>query len=180
MAVVDHREALPYSQPSKEVLFPFYMIEIKSEASGGTLYVAENQAASSGTQSVRARRWLHSQANPSRILSTTDAIAFTAAVSQRMVVLHVHWYSPEEEKYYMSYIDCFRLPKPSDVLEYCNHHLNIQDFGVGDLQDSIRKLLKALHPIPKHWKKGRSTTAITDAADSCVNEDARSSKSQRI
>lgn len=180
LAVVDHREALPYSQPSKEVLFPFYMIEMKSEASGGTLYVAENQAANSGTQSVRGRRWLHSQANPSGTLSVTDAIAFTAAISQRMAVLHVHWYCPEKEKYYMSYIDCFRLQKPSDVLEYCHHHLNIQDFGGGDLQHSTRALLKALYPIPKHWKKGRSTSAIADAAESFVSEDGRSSKSQRI
>ena len=120
------------------------MIEVKSEATGGTLYVAENQAANSGTQNVRARRCLHSQTNPSRTLPTTDAIAFTAAVSQRMAVLHVHWYSPEKEKYYMSYIDCFRLQKPSDILEYCHRHLNTQDFGGGDLQDDTKKLIKAL------------------------------------
>ena len=181
IVVVDHREAWPYSQPSKEVYFPFYMIEIKSEASGRTLYVAENQAANSGAHSVRAQRWLHSQANPSKKLSPTDAIAFTATVSQRMVVLHVHWYCPESEKYYMSYIDCFRLKRHADVLEFCNLHLNIQEYGANDLQDSIRESLKALFPIPREWKKGRSTGVFEDAEhETGISEQARSTKTQSL
>ena len=52
--------ARPYTQPTRENLFPFFMIEIKSEATGSTLYVAENQAATSGCRLLltRARRHL--------------------------------------------------------------------------------------------------------------------------
>lgn len=66
VAVVDHRVARPYTPPTRESLFPFYMIEIKSEATGGTLYVAENQAAISGAHSVHSLLWLRSQADPTR------------------------------------------------------------------------------------------------------------------
>ncbi|KAL9134499.1 MAG: hypothetical protein Q9175_004315 [Cornicularia normoerica] len=80
VAVVDHRVARPYTQPTRESLFPFYMIEIKSEATGGTLYVAENQAAISGAHSVHSLLWLRSQADPTRNSVETwtakDAVTF--------------------------------------------------------------------------------------------------------
>lgn len=37
-----HRTAQPYTQPIRENLFPFLMLEIKSEATDGVLYAVEN------------------------------------------------------------------------------------------------------------------------------------------
>lgn len=52
--VINHVVARPYTQPAKGNTFPFFMIEMKSEPAGGTLYVAENQAAGSSSHSVNA------------------------------------------------------------------------------------------------------------------------------
>lgn len=56
--VITHAVACPYTQPARGNTFPFLMVEMKSEAAGGTLYVAENQAAGGGSESVNALRLL--------------------------------------------------------------------------------------------------------------------------
>lgn len=59
---MNHLKARPYTQPARGNSFPFLMIEIKSEAAGGTLHVAENQAAGSGSHSVNSISWLLQEA----------------------------------------------------------------------------------------------------------------------
>ena len=56
--VISHLRARPYTQPGRGNTFPFAMFELKSEAAGGTLYAAENQASGSGSHSVNALLWL--------------------------------------------------------------------------------------------------------------------------
>ncbi len=179
IAVVDHRVARPYTQPTRENLFPFLMIEVKSEATGGTLYTAESQAAVSGAHSVHALRWLLSQACPSRTLSSTDSVVFTAAVSQRIVVFHVIWYSSENGSIYMSHIDTLAFMKESDIQECSDLIKNIVDYGLKIRQPIIRDALKALHPIPQQWKKARPANAIEDTAEPFNSDDGRSSKTRR-
>lgn len=179
VAVVDHHVARPYTQPTRENLFPFFMIEIKSEATGGTLYVAENQAAVSGAHSVHSLLWLRSQADPSRTQSSTDSVVFTATVSQREAVFHVHWFSPKDDKVYMSYIDSFAFMKDLDIQGCRDLVKNILDYGLEVRQPIIRDALKLLHPILKQWKRARPASVLTDVAESFTSDDGRSSKSQR-
>lgn len=82
--VIDHRVAQPYTQPARDNTFPFLIFEIKSEAAGGTLWHAENQAAGSGSHSVSALSWLLDQASVTS--STTDKVAFTATLTHREVI----------------------------------------------------------------------------------------------
>lgn len=86
MAVVHQQMARPYAQLTRENLFPFLMLEIKSEATGGTLYVAENQAVGCGVHSIQSLRWLLKKALPSDVPAVTDAAAFTVAISSRPAV----------------------------------------------------------------------------------------------
>ena len=62
-AVSDHRVARPRAQPARGNRFPFLAVEIKSEAAGGTLWHAENQAAGSCAHCVNSVRWLLGQAS---------------------------------------------------------------------------------------------------------------------
>ena len=52
--VLGHPLALPYTQPNLGNTFPFLVVEFKAEATGGTLWHAENQAAGSGAHCVNA------------------------------------------------------------------------------------------------------------------------------
>ena len=66
--VISHLRARPYTQPGRGNTFPFLMFELKSEAAGGTLYAAENQAAGSGSHSVNALSWLLQEGTKERSL----------------------------------------------------------------------------------------------------------------
>jgi len=77
------------------------------------LYGAEGQLAAAGVHRVSSLMLILDQIDPSRTRSSSDALVFSAAVSQRQVVAHVHYYNPENENFYMSYIDLlFRKGSP--------------------------------------------------------------------
>ena len=161
--VVEHLMVQAYSQPTRENLFPFLMFEIKSEATGGTLYVAENQAVGSGVHSVGSLRWLLKQAYPSEVPTATDAVAFTAAVSSRMAMFFIVWYSEKKKRYVMSqfWTICFlNCPGRSDIQQCRDVIENVLDYGLNIRQPIIKKALAKLHPIPGHWKMSRSASTI--------------------
>jgi len=179
LAAADHSKVRPYSQPTRENLFPSFLIEVKSEVTNGTLYGAEGQLAAAGAHRVSSLIWILDQIDPSRTRSSSDALAFSAAVSQRQVVAHVHYYNPEDEKFYMSYIDSFYFVK--DAQGCRNHMKNVVEWLLEIQQPIVRDALKRLHPITKWWKRGRPASVIIDAAESSfTSEDERSSKNQRI
>lgn len=83
MAVIDHRTPQPCN-PTRDNQFPFLSLEFKSEATGGSLYIAENQGVGSGVRIVACRRWLFQQAFSSQDVAATDTVAFVGAGSPRM------------------------------------------------------------------------------------------------
>lgn len=103
LGVADNPKVRPYSQPTYENLFPSFLLEVKSEATGGTLYGAESQLATAGFHRVRSLTWLLDQIDSTRTRSSCDTIVFSAAVCQREVVAHVHYYNPENETFYVLY-----------------------------------------------------------------------------
>ena len=167
MAVVDHRTAQPYAQPTRENLFPFLMLEIKSEATGGGLYAAENQAVGSGVHSVSSLRWLLEQAFPGDTPKPANAVAFTGAITPRMAVFYVVWFSEKQQHYVVSKFQniCFTEgPEKPDIQQCRNIMNNVLDYGLQVRQAIIRKALSRLDLIPAHWKKSRAASAISETA----------------
>lgn len=177
LAVADHPNVRPYSQPTRENLFPSFLIELKSEATNGTIYAGEGQVAVSGAHRVSSLLWMLDQIDPSRTRSSADALVFSAVASQREAVAHVHYYNPEDKTFYMSYIDTFSFLK--DPQGCRNHHKNIAEWLVEIQQPIIKDVLARLQPIVKLWKKGRSASTIADATELFVGEDERPTKSQK-
>ncbi|KAF2012550.1 hypothetical protein BU24DRAFT_425194 [Aaosphaeria arxii CBS 175.79] len=56
LAAASHPSVRPYSQPTNDNLFSLFLLEVKSEATGGTLYAAESQLAGSGAHRVQSMR----------------------------------------------------------------------------------------------------------------------------
>ena len=183
MAVVDHRTAQPYTQPTRENLFPFYMLEIKAEPTGGVLYVAENQAVGSAVHSVESLRWLLSEAFPSEVPEATDAIAFTGAITPRAAVFYICWYSEKDQCHFVSKfknVSFMEGPERPDIQECRNVTKSIIDYGAVVRQAVIRKALRKLNPVPPHWKKSRPASAVAETPPTSFSVDeTRSSKSQR-
>ncbi|KAI9689146.1 MAG: hypothetical protein M1822_000884 [Bathelium mastoideum] len=159
MVIVDHRTAQPYTQPTGENLFPFLMLEIKSDATGGGLYVAENRAVGSGVHSVESLRWLLSQAFPSQAPAATDAVAFTGAISPRFAVFYVLWYSEKKQRYIMSKfksISFMEGPERPDIQQCRDIVKNMLTYGADIRQPIIRKALAQFKGVaPPHWEKSR-------------------------
>ena len=177
LAIADHPKVRPYSQPTRENLFPSYLVELKSEATNGTIYAGEGQVALGGVHRVSSLLWMLDQVDQSRTRSSADALVFSAVVSQREAVAHVHYYNPKDKTYYMSYIDTFPFLK--DAQGCRNHHKNVAEWLVEIQQPIIKDILARLQPIAKLWKKGRSASAIVDGTESLASEDGRSTKSRK-
>ena len=153
--VVNHRVARPYTQPARGNRFPFLVLEMKSEATGGTLWHAENQAAGSGSHCVKAMKWFLEQAYPTKNVSITDCIAFTGVVNHRQIIFYVHYHSEEDGYIYMSYLRRFWTTDPEDVQRCHDLVKNILDYGLTTRQTKIKNACARLYPLSTQWGQAR-------------------------
>ncbi|KAL8727594.1 MAG: hypothetical protein Q9166_005944 [cf. Caloplaca sp. 2 TL-2023] len=182
-AVVDHRAATPYTRPARGNSFPFLVFELKSEAAGGTLWQAENQAAGSGAHCVNSMRWFLREAYPSKALSVLDAVAFTIAVTHREAIYHIHFYSEENATNYMSWIGTFSTLRGADIQRSNDATENILEYGLGTRQRKIRNALGDMWPCLERWKPSRPASVLDPQVDSALDsplDNQSSSKSLRL
>lgn len=154
--VINHPAAMPYAQPTKDVLFPFLSLEFKSEYTGGTLYVAENQGVGSAVHCVVSHRWFLKQASiasgSGKATADTDAIAFTVALSPRLAVMYVAWYASKKQRYVVSKFKNI-LFSELDHIQQCRDIIsNILDYGLRTRVSTIRSALADLSPPPASWQ----------------------------
>ena len=128
LIAANHPKIKQETQPTRENLFPSFIIEIKSDVTGGTSDGGENQVAGAGAHRVKSMIQLRDRVDPNRIRTSADAIVFSSVVTQRGAVEHVHYFNVEQRKYCMSWIDEFSFLK--DAQGCRNHHKNIQEWLV--------------------------------------------------
>ena len=179
LGVAEYPVARPYTQPSRENMFPCLISELKSEATKANFYAAEAQAAGAGAHRVASLLWLLDVVKPDREPASTGARAFSSVLSQREAVAYVHFYNPTDKSFYMSFLDAFYFVKDKDAQNCRDHHKNVVEWMIEIMQPIVRDLLTEAHPISKMWKKGRSASAM-DATESFASDDGHSKKSQRI
>lgn len=161
------------------------MVEMKSEAAGGTIYVAENQAAGSGSHSVNALLWLLREASTYDSSSLTDKIAFTITMSHREAIFYLHWYFEADRRHYMSFLESYSSVTAKDIGACSNTVKNIIDHGLGARRTAIGTALEALFPFPQHRKPARppstapSTPATSFALEARPNKKKRGEGSKR-
>jgi hypothetical protein len=172
--VVDHEFARPYTQPARGNKFPFFIFELKSEATGGNLWHAENQAAGSGTCCVSGLLWLLQQAAPNQIRRVTDSIAFSVAATQRETLFYVHYYVEEEQRFYMSFIQKIWNTDPADIQRCHDLVKNIIEYGLTVRRQRIKDALSLLLDIPDHWNQARPRDSPS------TKEGSRPSKVSRL
>ncbi len=79
--VLQALDANPLSSPSRNCYYPFFAIEFKAQATGGTTYVATNQCAGGGSACVKALRQLQSSFETTTTTTTISRpTAFSAAI----------------------------------------------------------------------------------------------------
>ncbi|KAL9124107.1 MAG: hypothetical protein Q9217_006531 [Psora testacea] len=157
--VISHLRARPYTQPGRGNTFPFLMFELKSEAAGGTLYAAENQAAGSGSQSVNALLWLLQEAQKSGLSDIDlmrDTVSFSFVMSHREAVFYMHWQSTEKKRFYMSRLKSYSAFEPDEIRACNNAVKNTVENALEARKTKIGNALLALFPIPEHWNPVRT------------------------
>lgn len=160
--VLSHPHSKSYLKPGTDNSLPFLTFELKSEATGGNLYVAENQAAGSGTCSLRAVQWLFDQTGSARSDKLKDIVTFSIAASGRVAVLSVHWRSEKDKKDYMSHVKSF-LTTELEHIQQCHDAVkNIIDYGVGARRTGLGEALEALFPLSQQWSKRSARAAELD------------------
>ena len=183
--VVDHPYAQPYTQPATGNSLPFFTLELKSEATGGTLWHAENQAAGSGAYCVKAMQWLMQHAEPGRISSPVDNVSFSVAANARQVMFYVHYYSPEAETYVMSYMQSCTITDPEDIQQCRNIVKNITEYGLGVRLKTLKRCLRKVYPQTDQWSNKRPASAaelpepLTPATSFTTVSSMRGRKSQK-
>jgi len=157
--VISHLRARPYTQPGRGNTFPFLVFELKSEATGGTLYAAENQAAGSGSQSVNALSWLLREAQKSGLSDTDlmkDTASFSFVMSHREAVFYMHWQSTEEKRFYMSRLKSYSAFEPDEIRACNNAVKNTVENALGARKTTIGNALLVLFPTPEQWTPVRN------------------------
>lgn len=179
--VIHHPHARPYTQPGTGNVLPFLIVELKSEATGGTLYHAENQAAGSGTYSQKAMEWLLDQTNTPQENRQTDTLTFSMTGTGRLVVLSAHWHSPEDRVYYMSYVKGF-LPSEPEHVQACHSIVkNIIEWGLGKRRSKLGDVLQQLFPLTQQWTEKGTVTAAHVTGFSCdINNNNNNNKNNSI
>ena len=157
--VIDHSYAQKYTQPGTGNSMPYLTVELKSEATGGTLWHAENQAAGSGTYCVKAMEWLLEQAKASENATEIDTVAFSIAATGRLVVLSIHWRSLEDRAYYMSYVKSF-VTTDKEHVQACHSTVkNVLDWAVGERHRNLKQTLQILFPLSDQWTQKQTAAA---------------------
>ena len=151
LIAAEHPLVQPYARATRENLFPSFLIEVKAEATRGTLFAAENQLAGAGAHRVNSLLYILDQIDPNRPRCSSDSIVFSVAVSQRQADAYVHYYNPEDDLFYMSGIDSFPFLK--DIQGCHNFVKNSVDWLLEIQQPIVRAALQKLHPMTQVWDR---------------------------
>ena len=127
VSVVYHEHAISYTRPTTGNILPFLVFEIKSEATGGTIFHAENQIVGSGTYTVRAVQWLCEQAEIE--FDLVDSATFSVVYNARIVILYINWFSKQKQRYCLSKVRLFETMVGQHIQECHNIMKNINRMG---------------------------------------------------
>ena len=126
------------------------MVKIKFEAAKETIFVAENQAAGSGSHSINTLLWLLREAGTYNSTSLTNTIAFTITMSHKKAIFYLYWYFEADRCHCISFLKSYSSVTVEDIKVYNNTVKNIVDYALKARITIISTALKALFPFPQH------------------------------
>ncbi|MCJ1341130.1 hypothetical protein MMC09_006426 [Bachmanniomyces sp. S44760] len=136
------------ARPTASNYWPFFAIEFKSQSRGGTLWVAENQNAGTGSLSVNALDTLFRYAEKTKRASYLDSIAFSCAIDAQIGTLWIHWLE-NGTSFNMSHIGTYPFTNREDIRRFRDAAKNIVDYGLDKRLPNVRKALGVLLPGSK-------------------------------
>ncbi|KAK4140937.1 uncharacterized protein C8A04DRAFT_14509 [Dichotomopilus funicola] len=126
-------------QPS--VVFPFLVIEVKADGgTGGSLWVASNQAAGAAAVSLNASEQLNKKLQECQSGFRVDNVFYAITVINYAVQLYVAW-KEDDSKFSMQRVRMFSPDNPKHFRELRKAIWNILDWGKGSRFNQVRNAL---------------------------------------
>lgn len=132
---------------SQDVMYPFFVIEFKSDMPGkpGSLCEATNQCLGGSASCVNITERLNRQLRQckSNEVQPINSAVFSIAMSGTEARLYISW-KHNERDYYMRKVTSFALQVPDHFLAFRKYVRNIIDWGKDKRLKEIRKSLDSL------------------------------------
>lgn len=140
-----------FASPCQDLQFPFAVIEYKSQAKGGSIRVATNQAAGAGAVASNGFLELMSRASSLEAINPNKPLFFSVSMDQNSAYINVQWVGKTSDtNQHAFHLEELRmLPlKYGDSIQVLQRALkNIYDYATDDL------LKLVLHALDKYRNK---------------------------
>lgn len=184
-AVDLHREQVcPHNE--EQALFPFLVVEWKSDLPGGTSMQGKDQAIRDGAAAVHSMHCLYDACGA--IATPAQTAVFSAVVTSRMIDLRIHWRQQEGDEVFWNTkrFESGFLEREDDMLMIRRSMKNILDWTQGPRLDEIRRQLAGLGlgntpgPIDSGSSNTTSNTPQLPSPATSQSVRPRTSKRRRV
>ncbi|MCJ1292934.1 hypothetical protein MMC34_004487 [Xylographa carneopallida] len=134
-----------YARPSTTSFLPFFAVELKSQARGGTMWVAENQNAGSGALFVHCferviawngQNYWETLKEDKTNYSEVDSVAFSCCIDATTATLWIHWH--QKEKYNSAKFGSYWLNESKDIRRLYSAISHIIEYGLTTRLDQVK------------------------------------------
>lgn len=154
-----------YGMPDGKSMFPFLVLECKAQATGGTHFVATNQAATAGAFAMNGTLELALRISPEGNIDYDEPMFFSITIDHLMACINVHWLSKEAEsgEYYFHMKRILRYFLDVGGLKAISRAIkNILHYGANE------RLTKIRGQLDMYAQKVKETAPL-DKGDSAPN-----------
>ncbi|KAJ5902341.1 hypothetical protein N7495_002869 [Penicillium taxi] len=144
LAVVFCPEMKPYCMPTSSNIFPSFLIEVKSEATSGTIHKAESQLVVAGAHRSNSMLHLMEIGCPDTQFTVSHSVVFSLALSSRLAVAYVNFYNPDTQRFCMSFLESFYLVKEEEQSKLATYVSNVMDWLTTKQLELVKQVLKRL------------------------------------
>ena len=136
-SLVQYPNGPSFASPSPDILFPFAVVEYKSQAKDGSIRVATNQAAGAGAVALNGFLELLNRGPGLDASDINKPLFFSVAMDQNSAYINMHWIGKmsdtNEHTFHLEELKMLPL-RYDDSIQVLQRALkNIHDYAAGDL-----------------------------------------------
>ena len=162
-----------YAMPAKNLRFPFLEVELKALATGGNVFVAENQAANGGAIAMNGLLELNKRNSTEPNLDSDSPQFFSVTMNNRFASVNAHWLSQSAEDgsicYHMATLSDYLLTESGGLKTVHQIVKNILDYAVNKRLPMIREALDIYRQKvviePEKFIHGRDSSSESQAEE---------------
>lgn len=146
-----------YAMPDDSLLFPFLSVEFKSQAKGGTHYIASKQVANAGAIALHGYLELMQRSSQAQKLDTNEPLFFSATIDNQQMRVNVHWLGgggPSKDSGYsfnVELVACYFLNKKEEAMAAMRAIRNILDYSLDRRLKGICDALDEYHGLRERF-----------------------------